>query len=92
MNTCGPTTSMKHEMLSKLREKQVGPPVSTNVEDSLMAETVLTQHSKKLHSMSREVRKDKIEKTKNPTLQRQGRKITINFHLTILTFQIITLN
>ncbi len=57
MSTCGPTTSMKHEMLSKLRENQVGPPVSTNVEDSsLMAETVLTQNSKETpHSMSREI-------------------------------------
>ncbi len=49
MNMRGPTNLMKHEMLSKLRENQFGPPVSTNVEDiSLMAETVLTQNSKNL--------------------------------------------
>ncbi len=49
MNMRGPTNLMKHEMLSKLRENQFGPPVSTNVEDiSLMAKTVLTQNSKNL--------------------------------------------
>ncbi len=67
INTCGPTASMKHEILSKLRENQVGPPISTNVEDSLlMAETVLTQNSKKLLIQCQErygrTGKDKIEK------------------------------
>lgn len=63
MNMCGPTISVKHELLSKLKQNQVCPPVSTNAEhSSSMAETDLTQNSKKLLiQYQREIWKDREE-------------------------------